>query len=830
LKSGILLRSETGVADCVTIDAQQQTNVFHGSYRSEVTIEGFTITGGLDDYGGGIKCSGATAMLLKNCVFHNNSAGQGGAIYGAYEAAIEIDSCTIAYNWCTNNGAGVYFSGSFTAANTIFAFNSGADVIECGFSEQVQVTCCDLYGNPGGQWTGPVAGLEGIDGNFTADPVFCNGIEADLSLAAISPCLEVAGCGRIGALGEGCAGPADHQTWLIPIDAPTIQAGIDIAAAGDTVMVTCGTYTWSSEGTGNSEGLIRLKSDVVLCSETGLPDCVTLDAQSQGRVIYGIDLSVFTSITGFTLTGGDVAGMPSNDGGGIYLESSPITVSSCRFVSNSADMGGGVSSSLATPVFSECEFRANTATLLGGAVYSNGFAENLQPGPTFEYCTFFENTSGFLGSCGYYYWTGGRYDHCLMYDNGNLNEPVYYLNYGTVLFENTIIAFNRGEVVSTNLMPAYSCCDVYGNGIDTQGPGSINSDPMFCDPENGDFSLNRESPCLIGACGQIGPYGQGDCGWQITSVADINPDQGGQVRVTWVPSFHDDPDTDLSILSYGLWRRIDDRANGEIDQSEVIELMPNRDAPAGAWDCVMTVPAWGQESYSVVSPTLCDSTETDGINWSVFFVTAHTADPFVYAITLPDSGYSVDNIVPTPPSNFRFETVDQIAWDASSAPDVNYYSVYGSATGEFVDADLLTQTIDLSLDITVYEFSWYFVSAIDFSGNESLPTALGNPAAASENELLPRTCALYAVKPNPFRGSTNISFELPQAALVRLLVIDVNGRIAATVLDQQVDAGHQEINWLARGSETPALTPGIYFLKLAVDGRTIGSERMIVMK
>ena len=36
--------------------------------------------------------------------------------------------------------------------------------------------------------------------------------------------------------------PLSARTWLIPLDTPTIQAGIDSAAVLDTVFVACGTY------------------------------------------------------------------------------------------------------------------------------------------------------------------------------------------------------------------------------------------------------------------------------------------------------------------------------------------------------------------------------------------------------------------------------------------------------------------------------------------------------------------------------------------------------------------------------------------------------------
>ena len=45
--------------------------------------------------------------------------------------------------------------------------------------------------------------------------------------------------------------------------------------------------------------------------------------------------------------------------------------------------------------------------------------------------------------------------------------------------------------------------------------GNFSADPLFCDPDNGDFTLSSQSPCLPGNhpdgadCGLIGALGQG---------------------------------------------------------------------------------------------------------------------------------------------------------------------------------------------------------------------------------------------------------------------------------------------------------------------------------
>ena len=69
-------------------------------------------------------------------------------------------------------------------------------------------------------------------------------------------------------------GPADHQ------------AGIDAAAAGDTVLVEAGTYTWTNQGTPAGGAMIDLMTGVSLVGVD--PEAVVIDAEGQGSVIGGM--------------------------------------------------------------------------------------------------------------------------------------------------------------------------------------------------------------------------------------------------------------------------------------------------------------------------------------------------------------------------------------------------------------------------------------------------------------------------------------------------------------------------------------------------------------
>ncbi len=73
---------------------------------------------------------------------------------------------------------------------------------------------------------------------------------------------------------------------------------------------------------------------------------------------------------------------------------------------------------------------------------------------------------------------------------------------------------------------------------------------------------------------------------------------------------------------------------------------------------------------------------------------------------------------------------------------------------------------------------------------------------------------LLANRPNPCAPTTRIAFELPRAGEVRLSVLDLQGRVVCTLIDERLAAGRHDVAWSgldAGGRPQPA---GIYFYRL----------------
>ncbi len=335
----------------------------------------------------------------------------------------------------------------------------------------------------------------------------------------------------------------------------------------------------------------------------------------------------------------------------------------------------------------------------------------------------------------------------------------------------------------------------------------------------------------------------------IASIADVPNDQGKQVRLVW-NKFGGDGIGDNPLKFYSMWRRVDSTAgsNGQT----VTTVYPSIAAiPADAtalgedvrletddqlWDFAGSVPAASLEQYSGIAPTLFDSTTTDGIHWSVFKVVGHTANPAIFVASAPDSGYSIDNLVPATPAGLAGLETDAgvaLSWVDAVDDDFNYFAVYRSTTQGFDPsaADPIAEVtsaeyVDVNVDVgTTF---YYRLSAFDFSGNESGFSSefslLVTSVEGSSSAVIPEEYALGQNYPNPFNPSTTIKFDLKESGHVTIAVYNALGAEVMRVVDDQMEAGNHGVTV---GGED--LASGVYFYRIRVND-FMSVKKMILMK
>jgi hypothetical protein len=217
--------------------------------------------------------------------------------------------------------------------------------------------------------------------------------------------------------------PVQAAELKVPGQYSTIQAAINTASSGDTVLVADGTYT----GEGNRDLDFKGKA-ITVKSQNGAAKCI-LDCQGSPENPHrGVhfhssedDRSILNGLTiqnGYAVTG--------ESGGGLLCDQASPTILNCVITANtqggtddSQVSGGGGIACLqgASPVFQDCTISNNNVVVeaqatpidwgLGGGIYCS-----TQASPRFIHCTIQENQVSTLSACG-----GG------IYCGSNWNTP-----------------------------------------------------------------------------------------------------------------------------------------------------------------------------------------------------------------------------------------------------------------------------------------------------------------------------------------------------------------------------------------------------------------------
>jgi len=89
---------------------------------------------------------------------------------------------------------------------------------------------------------------------------------------------------------------------------------------------------------------------------------------------------------------------------------------------------------------------------------------------------------------------------------------------------------------------------------------------------------------------------------------------------------------------------------------------------------------------------------------------------------------------------------------------------------------------------------------------------------------------LAAPVPNPARNATTLSWSMPRAGLASMVVVNVNGRVVATLHDGAATAGEHTTRWDLGDDFGARVAPGLYFVRLESTGQPERTTRIVVLR
>ncbi len=574
------------------------------------------------------------------------------------------------------------------------------------------------------------------------------------------------------------------NTIHVPADSATIQAGINGAVDGDTVLVAYGVYT----GDGNRDIDFGGKSIVVMSAlgpEVTIIDCegsplephrgfwfhsgedsnsvlqgfMIINGQSWTNSGGGIRCEGSSpTIAGNIITENDAGPSGSNgSGGGIscLYSSSPIIKDNVISNNNSENYGGGISCSYSSsPIIMDNVIQDNFAEAGGGGILVYSYCS-----PTVVNNVINENQTGEGGGGGAiclidFSWGSIQGNTVTKNEGGILSGGIYCMNYSSPVIEDNIISENIAFVAGGIGLWFRSSPTIRNNwirnNIATEGSGG----GIYCSEssptvQNNMFSGNSAQE----EGGGIWIYKSGVSGSLTVTNCTFS-------------------ENSAYIMGGGIYT---DSCGTEIT------------------NCIL----WGDHPDEIRGDTLTVSFSNVQGGWG------------------GEGNIDIDPL-------FRDPVVGDFHLMAVACAD--------SSDSPCIDAGC-PDSSDLILDCD-HGLGMERCDMGAFGGRGGPPVSI-NKSRNPESTPLPKTTRLFQNYPNPFNPSTTIAFDVPGISgikqRVEVTVYDIRGKQVTRLIDSDLEPGNHRVVWNGRNDKGQPVSSGIYLYTLRSGGKT-STRKMVALK
>lgn len=397
LGKAITIQSTDG-AEFTVIDGQMIASVvsFVNGEGSDSVLDGFKLTNGFSDYGGGVYCDLASPTISNNLISNNSAYHDGGGVYG-YDTNAQLLSNTLRSNLAANGG-GVFVGGTSAPTldgNTItgndadiyFGFGGGI-CCDCDSGSLMNntITGNDAAGGGGIYTSGTLTDITGNEISWNAGiaggGIYCayqaaptistntfeentanegGGIFCYYSTATIDDNTIINNVVTFGGGGISCYDlPPTITNNTVMGNSAAWGGGIDCNSCSPTFA-----DNMVKENTAVEEG------GGIYCNGTASPtvegntviDNSVVNANGYGGGICCVGESA-------TVTGNTVQGNNAGIGGGVYIYANDTaTLMNNTIKSNNSDQGAGAYVYGPTGMIKGNAIDDNTATAEGGGLY-----------------------------------------------------------------------------------------------------------------------------------------------------------------------------------------------------------------------------------------------------------------------------------------------------------------------------------------------------------------------------------------------------------------------------------------------------------------------------